>query len=46
MVEIVEITQTNDLIYNIDDEIIELLLDDKNTNKNIIFATNNYVKRI
>ena len=41
-----EITQTNDLIYNIDDEIIELLLDDKNTNKNIIFATNNYVKRI
>ena len=46
MVEIVEITQTNDLIYNIDDEIIELLLDDKNTNKNIIFATNNYAKRI
>ena len=40
-----EITQTNDLIYNIDDEIIELLLNDKNTNKNIIFATDNYVKR-
>ena len=43
--EIVEITQTNDLIYEIDDEIIELLLKDKNTNKNIIFATNNYAKR-
>ena len=40
-----EITQTNDLIYNIDDEIIELLLKDKNTNKNIIFATDNYAKR-
>ena len=40
-----EITQTNDLIYNIDDEIIELLLKDKNTNKNIIFATDNYTKR-
>ena len=40
-----EITQTNDLIYNIDDEIIELLLKDKNTNKNIIFATNNYAKK-
>lgn len=45
MVEIVEITQTNDLIYDIDDEIIELLLKDKNTNKNIIFATDNYAKR-
>ena len=45
MVEIVEITQTNDLIYDIDDEIIELLLKDKNTNKNIIFATTNYAKR-
>ena len=40
-----EITQTNDLIYDIDDEIIELLLKDKNTNKNIIFATTNYAKR-
>ena len=40
-----EITQTNDLIYNIDDEIIELLLKDKNTNKNIIFATDNYATR-
>lgn len=40
-----EITQTNGLIYNIDDEIIELLLKDKNTNKNIIFATNNYANR-
>ena len=43
--KIVEITQTNDLIYDIDDEIIELLLKDKNTNKNIIFATTNYAKR-
>ena len=40
-----EIIQTNDLIYDIDDEIIELLLKDKNTNKNIIFATDNYIKR-
>ena len=40
-----EIIQTNDLIYEIDDEIIELLLKDKNTNKNLIFATDNYVKR-
>ena len=35
----------NDIIYDIDDEIIELLLKDKNTNKNIIFATKNYAKR-
>ena len=41
----IEITQTNDLIYIIDDGIIEILLKDKNTNKNIIFATANYTKR-
>lgn len=40
-----EIIQTDNLIYDINDEIIELLLKDKNTNKNIIFATTNYVKR-
>lgn len=40
-----KITQANNLIYNIDDEIVKLLLKDKNTNKQIIFATNNYVKR-
>lgn len=39
------ITQINNLAYDIDDEIIEILLKDRNTNKNIIFATSNYAKR-
>lgn len=40
-----EIVQTNDLVYDIHDEIVELLLKDRNTNENIIFATTNYSKR-
>ena len=40
-----EIIQTGNQVYNIDDEIIEILLKDRNTDKNIIFATDNYVKR-
>lgn len=40
-----KIVQTNDLVYDINDEIVELLLKDRNTNKNIIFATTNYAKR-
>lgn len=40
-----KITQINELIYDINDEIIEILLKDRNTNKNIIFATDNYSKK-
>lgn len=40
-----EIIQTNNLVYEINDEIVEILLKDRNTNKNIIFATTNYAKR-
>lgn len=40
-----EIVQINNLVYNIDDEIIKILLKDKNTGKNIIFATSNYSKK-
>lgn len=40
-----EIVQTNDLVYDINDEIVKLLLKDRNTNKNIIFATTNYSKK-
>lgn len=39
------IVQKNNLVYSISDEILEILLKDKNTNKNIIFATSNYAKR-
>lgn len=39
-----EITQKINLVYNFDDEILDILLKDRNTNKNIIFATSNYEK--
>ena len=35
----------NDWVYEIDDEIVEMMLIDRSTNKNIIFATTNYAKR-
>lgn len=37
-----EIIQVNEIVYDIPDEVIEILLKDRNTNKNIIFATSNY----
>ena len=38
----VEISQANGLVYDIDDEVLVILLKDRTTGKNIIFATDNY----
>lgn len=40
-----EIVQINNLVYDINEEIIDILLKDRNTGKNIIFATSNYSKK-
>lgn len=40
-----KIIQINNLVYDINDEVIDVLLKDRNTKKNIIFATANYAKR-
>lgn len=40
-----EIVQIDNVLYSIDDEVINILLQDKTTKKNIIFATSNYIKR-
>lgn len=40
-----EIVQVGNLAYEVSDEVLELLLKDRNTSRNIIFATDNYAKR-
>lgn len=40
-----EIVQVGNLSYDVSEEIVELLLKDRNTNKNIIFATSNYARK-